>query len=312
MYKKQHYVPESYLKAWCDPNTPAGQEPYVWQFSADGHNVRKKAPKNIFYETDMYSIVGPDGHRNLVLEHGLSELESKFCTIRDTKIAAEKPITMEERMLLCAFMAAMTARTKTFRDHHKVFWTGLLVKMYDMMDGIKNLPMADRLKLARTTGRGEQRKEKTLTYDDVKDLASQPMQKMFPSVFRILAPRLCQLDMAILKTTVGSPGFITSDNPCVWFDPKWHTRPPMFQSPALGYKTIEIRLPISPRQIIVLNRARKTGYFPIPDKYVDAEINRITRFSADRHFIANANVKKDIWFDPGREPQDSWAKTQGS
>ena len=35
-HKKQHWVPESYLTAWCDPGTPADQEPYVWRFSKDG------------------------------------------------------------------------------------------------------------------------------------------------------------------------------------------------------------------------------------------------------------------------------------
>ena len=33
--KKQHFVPRTYLKAWCDPNVPAKHEPYVWIFQRD-------------------------------------------------------------------------------------------------------------------------------------------------------------------------------------------------------------------------------------------------------------------------------------
>ena len=46
---KQHFVPQSYLRAWCDPETPDGQEPYVWRFAKDGTDARRKAPENIFH-----------------------------------------------------------------------------------------------------------------------------------------------------------------------------------------------------------------------------------------------------------------------
>lgn len=31
--KKQHVIPNCYLKSWCDPRTPAGQSPYIWRVS---------------------------------------------------------------------------------------------------------------------------------------------------------------------------------------------------------------------------------------------------------------------------------------
>ena len=52
----QRFVPNSYLKAWCDPDVPSEHTPYVWRFSKDGTEARKKAPKNIFTETDLYTI----------------------------------------------------------------------------------------------------------------------------------------------------------------------------------------------------------------------------------------------------------------
>jgi hypothetical protein len=51
-HKSQHFIPRSYLAAWRDPETPEGQEPYVWRFSKDGSQSKNKAPQNIFTETD--------------------------------------------------------------------------------------------------------------------------------------------------------------------------------------------------------------------------------------------------------------------
>ena len=81
-HKSQHWVPRSYLQAWVDPDTPAGHEPYVNVISRDGGEVRRRAPSNIFTETDLYTIQLPDGRRDLRLEHGLSQLETDFFEMR--------------------------------------------------------------------------------------------------------------------------------------------------------------------------------------------------------------------------------------
>jgi hypothetical protein len=44
-HKKQHSVAQSYLKVWCDPKTPSGQEPYVWRFKKDSVHVVEAASK---------------------------------------------------------------------------------------------------------------------------------------------------------------------------------------------------------------------------------------------------------------------------
>jgi hypothetical protein len=43
---------------------PAGQEPYVWRFKKDGSDPRRKAPENLFHETDLYTIHREDGERD--------------------------------------------------------------------------------------------------------------------------------------------------------------------------------------------------------------------------------------------------------
>jgi len=46
-HKKQHIIPNCYLKSWCDPRTPAGQSPYNWRISRDG--TKKKNNRKIVH-----------------------------------------------------------------------------------------------------------------------------------------------------------------------------------------------------------------------------------------------------------------------
>jgi hypothetical protein len=93
-HKKQHAVPKCYLKAWLDPNPFKGRR-HVWLFEKDDSNPRRRSPKAIFHETDLYTIHRKDGERDLVLEHGLSDLESAFVGIRE-KLARHEILTPEE------------------------------------------------------------------------------------------------------------------------------------------------------------------------------------------------------------------------
>jgi hypothetical protein len=138
----------------------------------------------------------------------------------------------------------------------------------------------------------------------VKRLAEQPMQTMLIPQITAATPLLVQLDLVVLNSGYKA-GFITSDNPCVWFDPEAYKRPPFYQTPALLYKSIEITLPVSPRQMILLNRRRFSGHVYAPERAVD-ELNRRTRAHCADYFVSDTSSTKPIWFDLGVEPEDSW------
>jgi len=302
-HKKQHFVPRSYLTAWCDPNTPTGQEPYVWRFSSDGSSSARKAPDNIFHETDLYTIELPEGERGLVLENGLAQLESEFVSIRDTKLKGFETIEFTEHILLCAFIAAAQARTPAQRDHLAGQWKNILKTADSMMEWAKTATPEEKRAAARMA-QPNRDKDRSLTYNEVKAMAEKPLQTMMFPAIRTLTPLLARLDFVVF-TSIGGLGFITSDNPCVWFDPEGYKRPPLYQGPALMYESIEITIPVSPDQIIVLNRRGLSGYLPAPDRMVD-DLNRRTRFNCTDYFVNNTNSTRPIWFDPGTEPKDSW------
>lgn len=302
-HKKLHFVPQCYLKAWCDPLTPAGQTPYVWLFNKDGSGPRRKAPENIFHEKDLYTIHRADGERDLTLEHGLAGLESAFVRIRDTTLATNGSLSRGEHVVLCAFIAAAHARTPAQRDHLGGQWAKVLDKMEEMRAWARTATPEQR----RASASIDRRPGSSLSYEDVKRLAEQPMQTMLVPMVQTETPLLTRLDFLVLTSPEAEAGFITSDYPCVWFDPDAHTRPPFFQAPALIYRSIEITLPVSPRQTILLNRRGRSGYLDAPEAMVD-ECNRRTRFHCSEYFVSKSLDTKPIWFDPGVKPEDSWRK----
>jgi len=81
--KSQHWIPRSYLEPWCDSNpVRANAEPYVWCFPKRGGSGRRKAPHNLFEDSDFYTIFTADEKRDLSLEDGLAVLENRFRPIR--------------------------------------------------------------------------------------------------------------------------------------------------------------------------------------------------------------------------------------
>lgn len=304
-YKKQHYVPASYLKKWTDPNCPPHHEPYVWVFDKDGSNPRKRAPSNIFTETDLYTIENTDGTRDLRLENSLSELESRFTRIRTSKFNFKRELSSEEKIYLCAFVAAAQFRTISSRDHHANQWGNVEKRADEMVDSILKATPKQREDAARI-GRLSLRSDASLTNEQVKQLSKTPLQIMMPTVLNTVTPILMKMDMAVLCTN-DPVGFITSDTPCIWYDPESYKRPPLYRSPGLNSATIEVSMPISPSQCLLFNWQKITGYHAVDSKILNNS-NTMHRALCESSLITNTQIKNENWFYDCPMPDDAWDK----
>lgn len=307
-HKKQHYIPKCYLKAWCDTECPPKHTPYIWIYEKESKKGKKKSPDNIFHETDLYTIQGEDGERILDIEHGLSGLENQFVTIRNKKINRHSSLDKNELVILTTFIAASHARTKSQLLHTSDQWRLPLERMNDMAESMKTATTEEKRSMASYSSVSSSNDNKSLSHEQVKQMVEDPVGTTMIPMISAVAPLIANLDMAILCTDT-SPGFITSDSPCVWFDPLSYTRPPMYRAPALMYETIEITMPVSPTECILLNRQGITGYMNVDIDVVN-DLNRRLRFHASEHYIVNKEHVNDMWFDEGEEPNDSWEKRQ--
>lgn len=289
-HKRQHYVLHSYLQAWCDPKFPKGQAPYVWLTPVDGGVPKKKSPKKILRETDMYTIVGKSGERDLRIEKALSHLEGKFARIRRNKLDKRLPLTAQEAAFVCMFVAAMYTRTKTYREHLRSTWGRALELMEKVEEAHKNASPEQREQMNRALrpiGTSEDKK-RTLSKEEVTELVENPLQNWLPAMVKGIAPHLTQIPSVVMVAPEGST-FVTSDAPCVWFDKGEYETPRARYAGGLVSPTLEVTMPLSPRQVIVFaNRLRMTGYWSGLRQRDVESLNERTLMMANEFVVRNS------------------------
>jgi hypothetical protein len=283
----------------------------VHVFRKDGGAHRKKAPANIFTETDLYTIKRADGSRDLRLEHGLSQLETAFSAIRTEFLRTRRQLPTVRKLKLMAFVAALHSRTPVIRDHHMKFWNEVQ-QAGEYLERQMKTETPEKLEALGTAPPGG---GPSMSMDDVRWITASPMEHTLPAYFEAELPYLVQMQTIILCSK-SKPGFITSDAPVVWFDPEWHKKPPIWRSPSFSTALLEISVPISPEQMLVIthqgqhNPSYQTQYIDVLEHHV-AELNRRTRFCCDKEFVVNREVTHLRWFDRGTVPPDAWEMQHG-
>ena len=281
-YKSQHFVTESYLKAWCDTETP-NNGAFVWIVSKKDRTIRRKAPKSLFAEENFYTVYDSYGNRVLELEHKLDEIESKFIKLRNQKLQNHIALTPDDRKTIALFISTMFARTKRQKEEGQQIWK-------EYLSFIDSLPKDLSANIKRTE-----------EYKQIQSLhLEQPMPFHLFHFVNMTAPYLYFLNCAIYETNV-NPGLITSDNPCFWFDPAIFDSSQPITFFGIGSPTLNILFPISPRQYLSLERNGPDGYIDLntnPETEIELVdlMNRFTATNCDDFIVVNQKTYKEKWF----------------
>ena len=286
-HKSQHFVPRSYLEAWCDTRTPAGQTPYVWRHEKDGGEPERKAPRNIFCEPDYYTFFDATGNRNLFLEKYLSPIEGHFTRIRKIIRATAAFPNEEDVRILCLYVALMLNRTKDQKDNRLDFYRRALKRTVDVEKASNSDPTLSQ-QIEPYTKYGHH----IAMVGDIQDIVG----------------FLGRMSKALFFAEKGS-FFITSDSPCFLFAPDAYRMPPYGRSPGFGWQTVELILPLSPFVLFLASWSDIQGPKLVRDNVVQC-LNHRLRFWCHEYFITHDGVTQPFWFDPGKEPADSWENTQ--
>lgn len=300
--KKQHFVPRCYLQAWCDPDCAPGHEPYTWTFARDGSDLRRKAPENLFYEKDMYTVRVPNGSRDLRLERSLGGFEGSFVDVRDRLVRERRQLPLIAKIKLVAFLAAMHGRTPGARERTRLMWQPVLNLMDEMQAGIAQMNAEERARLPRSIA--SRSTESSMSREDVVELVEQPLQAMVGPHIQAVTHAIFEREMSLsIMCTEDDMGFITSDDPCVWHDPLAYRRPPAHRQVALMYKSVEITLPIDPHHLLFVSYHRDLPPYVDVGAHEVAEYNRRTRFFAHERCVTRRPAVDPYWLDPG-VPED--------
>jgi hypothetical protein len=240
-------------------------------------------------EGDFYTAYDPSGNRVLELEHKLTETENKFISLRDNKLKHHRPLEPQDRMDLALFVSTMYARTKREKESGKDIWR-------DYLEMVEHLP-PDLANMVR----------KTPDYQDVIRVhKDQPMLFHLYLFVNMTAPWLFSMNCAIYDTVL-SPGIITSDNPCIWFDPAVYNPSIPLTYYGVGSPTLVVVFPISPKQFLIFEQGGHDGYINLHSKpeaeeeFVD-DINRWTVSNCDELIVVNEKTFKETWFEEAAGP----------
>lgn len=258
--------------------------PYVWTFEPSGSAGRKRAPGNLFTETDIYTITMPDGARDLRIEHELSRLEKGLKSLVADYVARRRQLPQPRQARLVAFIAAMHGRTPQAREIQRKLWL-------DMLDAAERLardsaaPDASERELAEVPPPFP---ASLTSPDKLRRAVTSPMQFLLPGAIIDGLPMLSRMTMTIMCTD--EPSFITSDSPVTWFDPTVPREKFLTHESSLSDKGIEVTIPLSPRHMIVMHHPMSPVLKPVRYVRVDAStaavLNRRTAHYADKTIVS--------------------------
>lgn len=293
---KQHFIPVSYLNAWCDPDRPSGHDPYVWVFSKDGSTCLKRSPKKLFRANNIYTDAQEDGKRNLTLERVLSRVEQGFAGIRRLKIDESKPLSPDEWHSLCLFAAAMYSRTPRHGEHWRHQWNQILLLVDRMNQVTEQMTAEERAELAASLSNITYGDDSEIPIETVRKSVEKPILTNTAIGFPLLAVLLLNIPVAIL-CAAPSTHFITSDAPCTWYDPAHYDVPPSPIAGGLASPTLDIVLPLSPTHALWFGRLSHMNhtYFRL-SRAIANTVNRRTRLYAHEFFVSNRAAVDGAWF----------------
>src|ERR1039457_186035 len=117
--RKQHILPESYLKHWVDGATNvAGKTPMVWTFTKDAKRKRLKPPASgHFWRDYFYDLISTSNERRQDLENLLGKIEGSMARIVDQRVLQKRALNRAESEELDLFVACMFMRTEWMKDN---------------------------------------------------------------------------------------------------------------------------------------------------------------------------------------------------
>lgn len=268
--KRQHYIPQCYLGPFADPNMPKGKYPFIWIFDKNGKRRRRDKIKNVLLSKDLYTLK-IKGQKNYSIETTLSNLEGKYAKVFREKIQNKLPLSEEDHIILCVFVASMLQRTLRYKDNlekslDELIWKGEA--------------------LARHHGIRSKEVEKWKNYKN--DAHKMSLVRILPDLTRLIL----KMNVAFLCAK-GNAYFVTSDDPCNLFNPdlQWQK----FGSPGLGQKNVQMTLPLSPDIMLCMSWSNLRGYMAWERSRVE-EANRMTVGHCYKYFVSRSRRVKRMWF----------------
>jgi hypothetical protein len=147
-HKRQHYLPQSYLKGFCESQTTPGGKSLVLHFyDKETGEFGSKSPKNFGHRSYLYSFVKEDGTLDHSLEEHFGRLETGMTRVMKTvqshvSLLRSQPKTsislpQNDRTIMLEFFFWMMKRTPSLMDQIESEITDIHESLYGA-NGMEN------------------------------------------------------------------------------------------------------------------------------------------------------------------------------
>lgn len=284
-----HFVPQFYLRGFCDPEVPEGQEPWIWVADFQEQRIERRAPKNVGKAANYYAFPGIEDAGGEPPESILSKIESVSAPAVRRIIASENgKLEGQDRADLLFFVAVFVIRVPFFRQLVERFASNVAKTLMQVS--------ANDPEYFAHSVREALKGKQNLTPDEIEDLrqwvldeskytvrAAPTLSMMmgFESMLDTIYPIFDQMKWAIVRAG-DDLRFITGDTPVTWIDP---TLPPPFCY-GLQARRIEVTFPVSPKVSLL-------GTWEGSETSIRATDPMVPEFNARRAFFADRYVYAD-------------------
>lgn len=269
--KRQHYVPQCYLKEFATPDSINDKEPLIWIFSKNKRVGRIDKIKNVLFAKDLYTI-DAGGKKDYSIEISLGNIESEYTKVYREKILKGLPLSKRDHFVFCVFISALMQRTLRHKDSLEKFLDEVIEKM-------------EKLDEAHNT--------KSKIVEDYKKLKKNSHKLNLFKIIPDITDVLKRMSLSFVCAQNISSKYITCDDPCIMFNPdlQWQR----FYGYGLAQKSIELTITLSPDVMAVFSWQNLKGYITTTNSRIE-DHNRMVRSHAYKYYLLNNPKPKLIWF----------------
>ena len=252
--KRHHYLPQSYLGNFSNDGG-------VWVYNDKDKTIKKIPKHNVAVISHFYTRENEDGTKDYELEKKLSVIECEASNIIK-KLISKEQISLEEKGKLALYIALLQHRTPYAINRLHQFIDPVLEWVYGLQ---KQNGVYDKFieEYEQTHSMPIEIQKELLENSEIQLTKSGEWGLLFDTAIHI-AKLYSQMDWHFIYTTKSK--FITSDNPLIYYEPK-------FDTGVYGYgvatPTVEKIIPITSDLILQIGDfGNKLSYGLLNDKKI--------------------------------------------
>lgn len=282
--KKHHRVPKSYLSQF------AGDGGRVWVYDPRSAGPRDGLPVNEAVETDLYSIIRPDGSRDTRVETALAAIESDGAPVLKMLGAGAvvADLSGADRFAFAAFVASIYLRSDTLRQHFADFRGRVLTRAAELLishDGAWETFARRQAEAGKPISVEQRAKTRDFMADPARyELHMRKDGTMTPlGTLDTVSKLMFQMEWTLIRAAPGEP-LITSDNPVVLAIVNDR---PAFLRGGLASRDAEVTVPLSPSIALLMHWRPNMSVNIQADRETTRQLNRMRAGFAERCIYAD-------------------------